>query len=147
MGQGLLHPHRRDTIRRVKPLEHPDSLHLQAAEGWLDLGNCAEASKELEQITPHLRSHPDVLKVRLGIHLMARDWQDAATVTDTLADMLPEDPEFWQQRAVALCQLGRLQEARAALMIAFDLDTGTKRKLAALNDPDLEPLWQRYGRQ
>ena len=88
-----------------------------------------------------------MLKVRVGIHLKAREWQEAATVTDTLADMVPDDPDFWQQRAVALCQLGRLQEARAALMIAFDLDGGTMRKLAALNDPDLEPLWQRYGRQ
>ena len=31
-------------------LEPPDSLHLQAAEGWLGLGDYAAANDELEQI-------------------------------------------------------------------------------------------------
>ena len=44
-------------------LEHPDTLHLEAAQGWLGLGNHLEADKELDNITPALRSHPDVLEV------------------------------------------------------------------------------------
>jgi hypothetical protein len=53
----------------VKPLEHPDALHFQAAGGWLELGNWREANEELENITPALRAHPDVLAVRWGRNL------------------------------------------------------------------------------
>ena len=45
----------------MKPLKHPDNLHLQAASGWLELGNYIEANVELEKFTPQLRVHPDVL--------------------------------------------------------------------------------------
>jgi hypothetical protein len=36
---------------------------LRAAEGWLELGNHLEANEELENITPKLRAHPDVLEI------------------------------------------------------------------------------------
>jgi hypothetical protein len=48
----------------MKPLESPDSHHLQAAVGCLELGNWSEANEELENITPQMRVHPDVLAVR-----------------------------------------------------------------------------------
>jgi hypothetical protein len=38
----------------MKPLTPPNSLHLQAAQGWLELGNHIEANQELEKITPEL---------------------------------------------------------------------------------------------
>jgi hypothetical protein len=48
----------------IQPLEAPDSIHLQAAEGWIVLGNYAEANDELEQIAAANRAHPDVLQLR-----------------------------------------------------------------------------------
>src|SRR5262245_61031236 len=33
----------------LKGLPHPDQLHLQAAIGWLELGNHVEANEELEK--------------------------------------------------------------------------------------------------
>ena len=45
----------------------------------------------------------------------------AATVTDTLVEILPTDADWWLHRAVALCQLGQMQEAHAALVITFEL--------------------------
>ena len=39
-------------------------LHLTAAEGWLEPGNCIEASRELDEITPQMGAHPSVLQVR-----------------------------------------------------------------------------------
>jgi hypothetical protein len=41
----------------MKSLEHPDSLHLRAAQGWLELGDHLEANEELERISPPLRVH------------------------------------------------------------------------------------------
>jgi hypothetical protein len=37
-------------------LEPPDSTHLQAAQGWLDLGNHIEANEELEEIGGFVKS-------------------------------------------------------------------------------------------
>ena len=48
----------------MKPLQPPDSMHLTAAQGWLELGNHEEAFEELEQIDAPLRGHLDVLEVR-----------------------------------------------------------------------------------
>ena len=50
----------------MKGLEPPDSIHLQAAQGWLELGNHLEADKELDEIAPQLRTHPDVLETVKG---------------------------------------------------------------------------------
>jgi hypothetical protein len=35
----------------MKPLEPSHSLHLQAAQGWLELGNHIEANAEPDNIT------------------------------------------------------------------------------------------------
>ncbi len=48
----------------TKPLGSHDQRHLDAAEGWIGLGNHIEANEELEQITPQNRAHPAVLEVR-----------------------------------------------------------------------------------
>ena len=34
---------------RVKPLHHPDKIHHQAAQGWLELSQYGEANKECEK--------------------------------------------------------------------------------------------------
>ena len=58
----------------IQPLEAPDALHLQAAEGWVGLGDCAAAEDELEQISPASRAHPDVLQLRWRICAVAKKW-------------------------------------------------------------------------
>ena len=41
------------------------------------------------------------------------------------------------------CQLGRLEQAKHRLEKAFKLGEGEGMRLAALDDPDLQPLWKR----
>jgi hypothetical protein len=41
---------------------------LNAAEGWLELGNHLEAGKELDNITPEFRAHPIVLQMRWRVY-------------------------------------------------------------------------------
>ena len=70
----------------MNPLEPPDSLHLRAAEGWIGLGNYADANEELEQIAAANRAHPDVLQLRWRIYADARKWDaclDIATALTT----------------------------------------------------------------
>ena len=77
--------------KSIKPLEPPDSIHLKAAEGWLELGNWLESNEELEQITPAMRAHPLVLRMRYGIYVKAGKWEMAAEVARGLSAMLPDD--------------------------------------------------------
>jgi predicted Zn-dependent protease len=75
----------------MKPLPHPDNKHLEAAEGWLELGNWKEANEELENITPQLRAHPFVLEVRYQIYAKAKKWEGAVEIARTLSEMLPNN--------------------------------------------------------
>jgi tetratricopeptide (TPR) repeat protein len=159
----------------AESLQPPDSLHLQAAQGWLELGNHVEAQAELEKIAASLRDHPDVLNLRWEMHAAAEKWDAALNVAATLIRVEPENAAGWVQRSCALhelkrtleacdnllrvvekfsssatirynlacyeCQLGRPDQARDWLEKAFALGDASQMKLAALDDPDLEPLW------
>jgi tetratricopeptide (TPR) repeat protein len=164
----------------IPPIEPPDSLHLLAAQGWLELGNHLEANEELEQITPCRRARPEVLEVRWQIYAAAKKWDATLDIAATLIRIDAEDPLGWVHRSYALhelkrtteardnllrvvdtfpisatihynlacyeCQLGRLEQAKTWLEKAFKLGDAKKMKLAAIDDPDLEPLWRAIGK-
>jgi tetratricopeptide (TPR) repeat protein len=85
----------------VKPLQPPDSHHLQAAQGWLELGNFNEANEELEKIAPALRAHPVVLAVRYGVYSKAEKWDVAAEVAAALVKLQPNESGAWTMLAYA----------------------------------------------
>jgi tetratricopeptide (TPR) repeat protein len=95
----------------MKPLPAPDSHHLRAAQGWLELGNDQEASEELERITPQLRAHPDVLEVRWHIYAHAKKWDACVDIASAIVKLAPESSFGWIQRSFALHELKRTQEA------------------------------------
>src|SRR5712672_3622014 len=76
----------------MKALPEPDSHHLSAAQGWLGLGNCFEANAELENISPQLRTHPDVLDVHWQIYAAAKKWDAALDIATALTALVPGDP-------------------------------------------------------
>ena len=104
----------------MKPLEHPDTFHLQAAIGWLGLGNWREANQELEHITPQLRTHPDVLSVRCQIYSDAHKWEYVTEIADALCRMLPNEAFGPIRLAQALRKLDRITEARDTLLPIAD---------------------------
>jgi predicted Zn-dependent protease len=100
----------------MKPLEPPDSFHLQAAQGWLELGNTAEANAELEKLNPDLRAHPVVLKVSWDVYAAGRKWEAALEAAAALIQQDPEDPLGWVHRSYCLHELKRTNEARDNLL-------------------------------
>jgi hypothetical protein len=76
----------------LEPMVPPDSHHLLAAQGWLELGNHGEASAELEKVTPRLRAHPYVLEVRWQMYAAAKQWDAALDIASTLASCCPKTP-------------------------------------------------------
>lgn len=104
----------------MKKLEPPDSFHLEAAEGWLELGNHLEASEELEKITPQLRAHPDVLELRWQIYAKEREWEPCVDIATAITQLAPERPLGWIHRSYALHELKRTQEAWDNLLQVAD---------------------------
>jgi tetratricopeptide (TPR) repeat protein len=163
----------------TQDLTPPDSLHLRAAQGWLELGNAIEANAELEKIAPQLRAHPEVLKLRWEACAAVKNWPAALDIAAALIQLQPEEPLGWVHRSFALhelkrtaeardnllrvvdrfsrdgtmrynlacyeCQLGNLKRARDWLEKAFQMPNGSELRLAAVQDPDLQPLWTSQG--
>lgn len=56
---------------RVKP----NSPHITAAEGWLELGDWASANSELDELLASDKAHPSVVALRVRIYAAAGRWQ------------------------------------------------------------------------
>jgi hypothetical protein len=68
----------------LRNFARPDELHFQAANGWLELRNWLETNEELENITPALRAHPDVLAVRWQIYARAEKWEACVDIAEAV---------------------------------------------------------------
>ena len=97
-------------------LQSPDTHHLTAALGWLELGCPRDALVELENISPAKQSHPDVLEMRWVIHAEVKDWEAALPVARALAQAAPDRASGWLHQAYALRRV-----AAGGLPAAFDL--------------------------
>jgi len=105
----------------MKSLEPPDTHFLNAALGWLELGNPLEASAELENITPTLRSHPAVLELRWQIFAKEKKWEACVDIGEAMVKIAYDLPESWIHRSFALHELKRTKEAADKLEAAADL--------------------------
>jgi len=70
-------------------LETHDVMHLNAAQGWLKLGNHLEANEELEKISPETRVHPDVLEVRWQIYAKEKKWEACVDIAAAIIKLAP----------------------------------------------------------
>ncbi|HTR40858.1 MAG TPA: hypothetical protein VMH87_04520 [Pseudomonadales bacterium] len=106
--------------KSIKPLDTPDSFHVQAAEGWLGLGDVESATNELREISPSERTHPAVLSVRYEIYSKTKQWDMAVEVANELIKMLPEEPFVWINLAYATRRKtgGSIPDAKKILLAA-----------------------------
>lgn len=102
----------------MKPPEPPDSHHLRAACGWLELGNPSEAAAELQQLTAKARMHPATLEILWRICAANRRWEEAVEFGRLLVRLDPEEPAGWLHRSYALHELRRTEEALKLLVPA-----------------------------
>jgi hypothetical protein len=162
----------------VKPLEPPDSHHLDAAIGWLGLGCAGEARAELVKISAVSQKHSDVLEVRWAICAHERQWSNALEIAEQELKFAPDESSGWLHRAYALrrvsggglaqawdallpaaekfpaepviaynlscyaCQLQQFDVARDWLNRAVAAGKKDAIKKMALDDDDLQPLWE-----
>ncbi len=104
-------------------LEPPDSHHLRAAVGWMELGNPTEAGEELARISEANVEHPAVLEVRWELCASTRSWEAAFAVAEALVRVAPELSSGWVHRAYAMRRMrhGGLQLAWSLLLPAADM--------------------------
>jgi len=100
----------------IKQLEPPDTHHLNAAEGWIGLGNPTEAERELAKVSSVRAHHPDVLRVWYHVHEKRGHWEEAVTVARVLCRTVPHLAFGWIHLAYALHELRRTHEAYKVLL-------------------------------
>lgn len=92
--------------------------HVSYARGYLGLEMLRQAAAELDAIAPADQSLPEVLGVRVDLHMAARQWERVVAVGRRLAEAYPETEHAWIGWAYALRELGRIGEARGVLLEA-----------------------------
>lgn len=105
---------------QVNTLQPPDSHHLAAAKGWLELLAFDDAAREVEAIAPTLREHPDVLEVRWALAANSGNWQNALAIAVSLTSLMPDKSEGWIYQGSALAELGKHGEAHTVLLQGHD---------------------------
>ncbi len=105
-------------------LAPPDSHHLRAALGWLELGNLCEARVEWDCIATANRHHPEVLEAGWRLCAEEKSWPAALDAAQRLIDLDPENPAGWIHRSYSLHELKRTIEARNQLLIVAEKFAG-----------------------
>jgi tetratricopeptide (TPR) repeat protein len=108
--------------KRIAKLQPPDTFHVSAAIGWLELNNASEAAEEIARISPQFLDHPDVLEVRWAACAMLRSWEAALEIAEKLVARHPDRDSGWVHRAYALRRIkgGGLKAAADALRPAVE---------------------------
>lgn len=104
-------------------LDWPDKHHLDAATGWLMLGNPREARAEFAQISSAARRAVDVLDVEWRLLGDEKRWEEAVAVAAKQVAMAPQHVAGWIHRSFALHELRRTESARDLLLPAAKLFT------------------------
>jgi hypothetical protein len=149
------------------PLNADDQRHLTAAEGYAALGMYLHANVELEEIVAEVLTvrleiylglekwelmltvadrlaalEPDNVQWSISLAFATRRAQSieaAKSILLSAVERHPKEPILHYNLACYECQLGDIGVAKARLQHACKLSE--KCRLMALDDEDLEPLW------
>jgi tetratricopeptide (TPR) repeat protein len=102
----------------TEQLKWQDVRHLEAAEGWLGLGDVGEAKLELDAIPPAKRSTPPVLQIQYLICAKEKEWETCIGLAESIVQQAPDAPFGWIHRSYALHELKRTREALDQLLPA-----------------------------
>jgi predicted Zn-dependent protease len=100
-------------------LDIEDYYHVQAAAGWLGLGETSEAEVELNAVSSAGARHPDVLQVRWQWLAHQDCWGECLDIAVSLTQIAPERRVGWIHEAFSLHKLHRTEEACEVLQDAM----------------------------
>jgi len=88
-----------------------DIQHLDAAEGWLELGHWVDCFDELQRIDHLHRSDAAVMALRWNLYNKARQHVIAADLALGIQRRFPDEPAGYIWRSISLEKLCRFQHA------------------------------------
>jgi predicted Zn-dependent protease len=94
---------------------YPMKHHFDAASGWLELGNPAEAQAELDHLTFGVLSRPEVQLLRWKVLAALQNWHRALCVSRELVAAEPERATPWICLAFSLVHTHGAEEASRCL--------------------------------
>jgi tetratricopeptide (TPR) repeat protein len=101
-------------------LEAENQKHLEAAQGFVELGMFMDANEELEEIDPEVRHLPEILAVRLEIYRALQKWELMQVVAKKLSQYDPDEVQWWISWADATRQAESIDAARHILALALN---------------------------
>jgi tetratricopeptide (TPR) repeat protein len=101
-------------------LPHPDHFHVNAAQGWLGLGNPDEALVELDRIRAESQDHVGVLELRFMAEVQAKRFEQALAVAERQIVTHPDEAQGWINRGNVLFWLARYPEAHQSVTGILD---------------------------
>ena len=110
----MLYLNQKQTEIRSQEWQKP----LLAADGYLYLGMPAQALAELDGIPDAAQHASPVLRARVRVLLHLKRWTDANGLSETGNSLYPDENEFTVQRAFALHQLKKGNDAVKVLLSA-----------------------------
>ena len=110
-------------MTKLAQLKHPDTMHLKAAVGWIQLGDYDSANDELEKIRAEWRAHPDVLDLRWLIYSNDEQWDACLDIASAIVKMAPDRAQGWLDKAFSLRRAndGGVEKAKPVLLEAAKL--------------------------
>ena len=110
-------------MQNGRTIEPPDSHHVLAATGWLELGNPAEAAEELRRVGEANRDAEEVLTLLWFIEERQKAWDRALEAARRMREAHPRSPFGFIHFAYALrrSESGGLRAAWEALEPAVAL--------------------------
>ena len=100
----------------MRPLDYPDRHFVLAAEGWLELGDSAEAARELRRLSKAGEAHPDALDLRWRLYAMKGQWDAALAIARAVTTAAPDRPSGYIHQSYCLHELARTEEAWELLL-------------------------------
>ena len=107
-------------MTKLAQLQHPDPMHLEAAAGWIQLGDYNSANDELEKIRAEWRAHPDVLDLRWLIYSHHEQWDACLDIASAIVKIASDRVWGWVHKAYALRRAtgGGIEKAKPVLLEA-----------------------------
>lgn len=100
----------------MKTLEYPDRHRVNAAIGWIELGNVAEAKLEADAISLPGRAHPEAFLVRWKVAARLENWSEAHRIATVFTKVVPSQVIGWICLSYSLYRLKRPLEAWMQLL-------------------------------
>ena len=105
---------------KLAHLKHPAPMHLEAAAGWIQLGDHDSANDELEKI------RAGVLNLRCLIYSHHKQWNACLDVATAIVKMTPDRVLSWVNKAYSMrwANDGSIEKTKPVLLEAAELFPG-----------------------